>query len=122
MTAGSKHQHNTIDYIEFRVTDVEEAKRFYAAAFGWEFNDYGPGYAGIKKGDGEVGGLCLGGPHPTGHTGGPLVVLYSTDLDASLKAVCDAGGEIVKEPFAFPGGRRFHFRDPCGNELGVWSR
>lgn len=121
MTTGSKHHHHTIDYIEFRVTDVAEAKRFYAAAFGWEFNDYGPGYAGIKKGDGEAGGLCLGGPHPSGATSGPLVVIYSTDLDATLGAVRDAGGEIVKEPFVFPGGRRFHFRDPSGNELGVWS-
>lgn len=110
--------HHTIDYIEFTVRDLDEAKRFFADAFGWEFNDYGPEYAGIKGGDGEVGGL-----RPAGEvqSGGPLVILYSRDLEQSLAAVRSAGGEILKEPFAFPGGRRFHFADPSGNELAVWS-
>jgi predicted enzyme related to lactoylglutathione lyase len=112
------HHHHTIDYIEFTVLDLVAAKRFYSTAFGWEFNDYGPDYAGISGPDGEVGGL-----HRTTElrTGGPLVVLYSKDLDQSLAAVRSAGGRIVKEPFSFPGGRRFHFTDPSGNELAVWS-
>lgn len=112
------HTHHAIDYIEFSVTDMTTAKKFYAAAFGWEFTDYAPGYAGIRGGDGEVGGLRQA---DAVHTGGPLVVLYSTDLEASLKAVRSAGGTIVEEPFPFPGGRRFHFTDPSGNELAVWS-
>ena len=113
------HQHHTIDYIEFTVSDLVEAKRFYGAAFDWTFQDYGPEYAGIKKtGGGEVGGLKLG---PEVERGGPLVVLYSVDLDASVKAVQEAGGRLVVEPFAFPGGRRFHFLDPSGNELAVAS-
>ncbi len=112
------HTHHAIDYIEFSVTDVAAAKRFYAAAFGWEFTDYAPVYAGIKGGDGEVGGLRQ---VDAVQAGGPLVVLYSTDLEASLKAVRAAGGTIVKEPFPFPGGRRFHFTDPSGNELAVWA-
>ncbi len=113
------HQHHTIDYIEFTVLDLAEAKRFYGTAFGWTFQDYGPTYAGIQRpGGGEVGGLSQA---PKVERGGPLVVLYSTDLEASLEAVRNAGGRLVKEIFAFPGGRRFHFLDPSGNELAVWS-
>jgi len=111
--------HHAIDYVEFTVRDLGAAKRFYAAAFGWQFNDYGPEYAGIKGRDGEVGGLHQ---TPQVRTGGPLVVLYSKDLDESLEAVRAAGGKIVREPFDFPGGRRFQFTDPSGNELGVWSQ
>jgi predicted enzyme related to lactoylglutathione lyase len=117
MTDGV-HTHHAIDYIEFGVTDMADAKRFYTAAFGWQFNDYGPDYAGIRAGDGEAGGLRL---EPTVAPGGPLVILYSADLDASLAAVREAGGEITEAPFDFPGGRRFHFSDPSGNELAVWS-
>lgn len=112
------HTHHAIDYIEFTVSDISEAKRFYADAFGWAFTDYGPDYAGIQGDDGEVGGLARS-DEP--RQGGPLVILYSDDLEASLAAVRAAGGSIVKEPFAFPGGRRFHFADPSGNELAVWS-
>jgi len=110
--------HHAINYIEFLVSDMDAARGFYAAAFGWQFNDYGPTYAGIKKGAGEVGGLRLDAA--TSKTG-PLVILYSRDLDASLEAVETAGGRITKPPYAFPGGRRFHFEDPSGNELAVWS-
>jgi predicted enzyme related to lactoylglutathione lyase len=114
------HTHHAIDYIEFTVRDLDEAKRFYADAFGWAFNDYGPEYAGIQApgGEGEVGGLR---PSDEVRQGGPLVILYSTDLEASVEAVRTAGGTIVKQPFSFPGGRRFHFHDPSGNELAVWS-
>lgn len=110
--------HHEINYIEFTVTDMEAAQRFYREAFGWTFNDYGPGYAGIRKGDGEIGGLRL---DADASTGGPLVILYSEDLDASLERVREAEGHITAEPFEFPGGRRFQFEDPSGNELAVWS-
>ena len=112
------HVHETIDYIEITVTDVSEAKRFYGAAFGWAFNDYGPDYAGIQGQGREVAGL-----RQDAHVrpGGPLVVLYSRTLDDTMSKVKKAGGRIVKEPFSFPGGRRFHFSDPSGNELAVWS-
>lgn len=117
--AEKQHVHHEINYIEFEVTDMEQAKRFYEAAFGWKFNDYGPGYAGIQKqGGGEIGAPQLSSEVAPG---GPLVVLYSNDLDQSLEAVKAAGGQITKEPFEFPGGRRFHFKDPSGNELAVWS-
>ena len=118
MTDAATHTHHAIDYVEISVRDVAAAKRFYAAAFGWQFNDYGPAYAGIRGAEREMGGLTQ---TDSVATGGPLVVLYSRDLDATLAAVRSAGGEIVRKPFAFPGGRRFHFRDPSGNELAVWA-
>ena len=120
MSEMAPHRHHGIDYIEFAVTDMPAAKRFYEEAFGWAFNDYGPEYAGIRKdGDGgEAGGLRLDAQVAKG---GPLVVLFSDDLEHTLDRVEKAGGRIVKEPFAFPGGRRFHFEDVSGNELGVWA-
>ncbi len=112
------HTHHAIDYIEFTVRDLPKAKAFYAAAFGWAFNDYGPAYAGIQGDGREVGGMHQADKL---RMGGPLVVLYSDDLEASLAAVRSAGGRVLKEPFSFPGGRRFHFEDPSGNELAVWA-
>ncbi|RBY86387.1 VOC family protein [Blastococcus sp. TF02A-30] len=113
------HRHHAIDYVELTVPDLAEAERFYAEAFGWEFTDYGPGYAGIRSGDGEVGGLRLDAEPPK--PGGPLVLLFSDDLDATVAAVEAAGGRVTAGPYEFPGGRRFHFTDPGGNELGVWA-
>ncbi|MFC4562063.1 VOC family protein [Nocardiopsis mangrovi] len=119
MNRSAEQRHHALDYIEFSVTDLEEAKRFYTKAFGWRFNDYGPMYAGIQGPDGgEVGGL---NPNGGARGGSPFVLLFSTDLDRSVEAVTRAGGRIVKEPYAFPGGRRFHFADPSGNELGVFA-
>jgi predicted enzyme related to lactoylglutathione lyase len=111
--------HHAIDYIEFKVKNLSESKRFYGAAFDWKFNGYGPEYAGIQGAGKEVGGLAQS---TEVEPGGPLVVLFSEDLAASLAAVRAAGGQISREPFEFPGGRRFHFTDPSGNELGVWSK
>ena len=117
--SDERQVHHQIDYIEISVMDMAEAKRFYGEAFGWQFNDYGPEYAGIRKAvGGEAGGLSLA---PEVTTGGPLVILYSEDLDKTLAGVEAAGGRITTEPFEFPGGRRFHFTDPSGNELAVWS-
>lgn len=111
---------HAIDYIEIYVLDLEAAKHFYARALGWSFTDYAPHYAGIARpGGGEMGGLEQ---VDAVHAGGPLVVLASDDLEASEQAVRAAGGEIVVPTFDFPGGRRFHFADPSGNVLAVWSR
>jgi predicted enzyme related to lactoylglutathione lyase len=112
------HVHHAINYIEFTITDMAEAQRFYTAAFGWRFNDYGPDYAGIQGAGGEVGGFRV---DTEVAKGGPLVILYSKNLDLTVTRVREAGGQIVVEPFDFPGGRRFHFQDPSGNELAVWS-
>lgn len=112
--------HHSINYIEFAAIDLAETKRFFNAAFGWQFNDYGPDYVGIRNqgSEGECGGICQ---VEQVVTGGPLVILYSLDLESSLSAVQHAGGTITKEIFSFPGGRRFQFCDPSGNELAVWS-
>jgi uncharacterized protein len=122
MSQSSAHHHHAIDDVELTVSDLDQAKRFYREAFGWRFNDYGPEYAGIQRPQGaaapEVGGLSTG---QAVRSGGPLVLLYSTDLDRSVAAVQRAGGLVVSGPYAFPGGRRFYFSDPSGNELGVWA-
>ena len=113
--------HHVIDYVEINVADLGAARTFYERAFGWQFNDYGPDYAGIRapSGDGELGGLnATGRPGP----GGPLVLLFSDDLDATAAGVEAAGGTITAPPYEFPGGRRFEFADPSGTVLGVWSR
>ncbi len=120
MTAPTAPRHHSIDYVEIPVTDMGAARRFYAAAFGWTYNDYGPAYTGIIREGGEAGGLCVDAER-AGVRGGPLVILVSDDLDATLAAVTAAGGSVVTPPFDFPGGRRFHFADPSGNELAVWS-
>lgn len=118
MPEPNEHHHHTIDYVELTVGDIADAQRFYGGAFGWSFNDYGPDYAGIVVDGREVGGLRR---EDEIRTGGPLVILYSEDLEATLEAVRTAGGGIVTEPYGFPGGRRFHFADPSGNELAVWT-
>jgi predicted enzyme related to lactoylglutathione lyase len=111
-------RHHAIDYIELSVTDLDAAKAFYGAAFGWSFNDYGPEYAGIQGADREAGGLARADEV---RAGGPLVLIYSDDLEASVEAVTAAGGAIVEPIFPYPGGRRFHFTDPAGNQLGVFT-
>jgi hypothetical protein len=112
--------HHTIDYVELPARDLAASRAFFEKAFGWRFNEYGPEYAGIASasGEGEVGGLdgTAGNERSA-----PLVRLFSEDLDDSVEAVRAAGGTIVREPYAFPGGRRFHFTDPSGVELGVWA-
>ena len=120
MVAGMTNTHHAIDYVELPTTDLPGTRAFYERAFGWQFNEYGPEYAGIRSpsGDGEVGGLD--GTAGADRTA-PLVLLYSDDLDASVAAVVAAGGTVVQGPYAFPGGRRFHFTDPSGTELGVWA-
>jgi len=106
-----------IDYIEFGATDVARTKQFYQAAFGWEFEGYGPDYTSFK--DGRIAGGFEKRAKVV--AGGPLVVLYADRLEDVLAKVTKAGGKIVKPTFEFPGGRRFHFADPSGNELAVWT-
>ncbi|MHA3685092.1 VOC family protein [Leucobacter sp. HY1910] len=116
-----QQRHHAIDYIELGAPDLAATKQFYEGVFGWGFNDYGPSYAGIQGegGTGEIGGLDAG---TTPGPGGPLVLIYSDDLDATLAAIIAAGGAVTNGPYEFPGGRRAHFRDVAGNELGVWTR
>lgn len=106
-----------LDYLELPAPDIEASKRFYGAVFGWTFTDYGPDYVEFTSGD-RKGGFNAELKVVKG--GGALVVLWANDLDAMEAKVHAAGAEIT-EHHAFPGGRRFHFRDPNGNELAVWS-
>lgn len=112
-------RHHQFDYVEVSVPELSEAKSFYTRAFGWSYNEYGDDYAGIRSADGESGGLANTARGDASSR--VLPVIYSEDLDASYTAVPGAGGVITREIFVFPGGRRFEFTDPFGNELAVWS-
>ena len=115
------HIHHGFDYIEIPALDIDAAEAFYREAFVWRFTPYGPAYLGIITPDGrEAGGISEVGAVNPGD--GALVVLYSNDLEATYASVVAAGGRIVREIFEFPDGKRFHFADPSGVELGVWSR
>lgn len=112
-------RNNTINYIELPLADAAATKAFYGGVFGWDFTDWDPDYisfagAGI---DGGFNGLDDVKPAAPG----VLVVLYADDLEQTVAAVEAAGGAILKPIYSFPGGRRFHFRDPNGNELAAWS-
>ncbi|TCS60999.1 VOC family protein [Varunaivibrio sulfuroxidans] len=112
-------RNNTINYIEFPLIDAKETQRFYAQAFGWEFTAWGEDYLGFSGAGIDGGFNAVDDAKPT--EPGILVVLYADDLERKNELVATAGGEITKPIYAFPGGRRFHFRDPNGNELAVWS-
>lgn len=108
---------NDINYIEFKAKDIQATKKFYTAAFNWSFEDYGPDYiafsecglnGGFDKTDDEI-------------VNGTLVVLYHEDLNFAKNQIILANGKISQDIFSFPGGHRFHFLDPSGNELAVWS-
>lgn len=106
-----------LDYLEMPATGgtLDRTKSFYAAVFGWSFTDYGPSYSAFEEG-------LDGGFHTDpAASSKPLPILYSENLEATLAEVEAAGGRILKPIFSFPGGRRFHFADPAGNELAVWS-
>ncbi|MEC9343558.1 MAG: VOC family protein, partial [Pseudomonadota bacterium] len=109
-----------IDYVEFASPDMAASKRFFADAFGWNFVDYGPTYQAFADAglDGGIDGSAGEPGDAPGHA--PLVILKAADLEAAERQVVAAGGKIVRAAYAFPGGRRFHFREPGGNELAVW--
>lgn len=108
--------HEQIQYIEFLSKDLVQIKKFYQAAFNWKFTDFGSEYTAFE-GKYIEGGFTIGEPVK----GSILPVLYSEKLEETLEKVKLAKGQIAKEIFNFPGGRRFHFTDPDGNELAVWS-
>lgn len=114
---SDKANDRRIDYIEFPAHDAARAKAFYSDVFGWKFEDYGPTYTSFVDGR-MAGGFQADGAAAVAK---PLVVIYVTDLEIAVGAVERAGGKITKTIFPFPGGRRFHFADPEGNELAVWS-
>ena len=109
-----------INYIELPARDLDPIQRFYEGAFGWTFTDYGPEYRAFNDGTTD-GGFYKADLSSLTKNGAVLVVLYAKDLEKTMNAVQGNGGKIIKDIFAFPGGRRFHFTDPNGNELAVWS-
>lgn len=113
-TEAKMRQDGKIDYVEFPGRDLPKVKDFYGQALGWTFIDYGPSYAAFGEG-------LDGGFDADTTADKPLVVLFATDLEAMQGRIEAAGGEVTVPIFSFPGGRRFHFRDPAGNELAVWA-
>lgn len=113
-------KHEKINYVEFSSNDLPATKAFFASAFGWEFVDYGPDYASFSN-QGLDGGFFTGDLSASTTSGSALVILYSERLEETLANVEGAGGRILKPIFSFPGGRRFHFAEPGGNELAVWG-
>ena len=115
---AQKDHDRRIDYVEYTATDIEATKNFFTTVFGWKFTDYGPEYAAFE--DGRLNG-GFAKADSAGGGGSPLVVIYAADLEAVKNAVTKNGGTIARDTYEFPGGRRFHFNDPNGNELAVWS-
>ncbi len=109
-----------IAYVELPAADFSATKAFYNKAFAWQFIDYGEEYIAIKNA-GLDGGFYKSDKSSSTKNGAALIVLYSENLELSLEKVEQAGGKIVETIFSFPGGRRFHFSDPNGNELAIWS-
>ena len=110
-------KNSQINYVEFKAQDLDEIKKFYSQTFGWTFTDYGPTYTAFSE-SGLEGGFEKS---EDAVINGALVVLYHEDLDSIKNKVVENHGEISKDIFSFPGGKRFQFLDPAGNELAVWS-
>ncbi len=109
-----------IDYVEFPAADFDSIESFYSTTFGWSFTEYGPQYRAFSDGALD-GGFFKSQLQSSTANGAALIVLFASDLEATRERVVANGGNICREVFSFPGGRRFHFLDPHGNELAVWS-
>ena len=114
------NKHEKINYVEFPATDIAATKAFFADAFGWTFVDYGPEYTAFSN-EGLDGGFFQSEQSASTQNGSALIVFYSEKLEQTQAKVESAGGAVIKPVYSFPGGRRFHFQDPCGNEFAVWS-
>ena len=112
--------HEKLNYVEFAACDLSATKAFFSAVFGWEFVDYGSDYAAFSN-QGLDGGFYKADMCNQTGSGGALLVFYSADIQATLQKVVSNGGTIIKPLFDFPGGCRFHFTEPSGNEFAVWS-
>ncbi|KZN40386.1 VOC family protein [Pseudoalteromonas luteoviolacea] len=114
------NQHEKLNYVEFAAKDLQSTKLFFSQVFGWEFVDYGPEYTAFSN-QGLDGGFYQADMSCQVSNGGALLVFYSKDIQNTLSKVTENGGEIVLPIFEFPGGCRFHFTEPSGNEFAVWS-
>ncbi len=113
-------QHEKINYVEFPSADLQKTQAFFSKAFGWSFEDFGPDYCAFAQ-QGLDGGFYRSDLYSSTHNGAALLVFYSDNLEATQSSIEAAGGRLEKPIFDFPGGRRFHFSEPCGNEFAVWS-
>ena len=113
-------KHEKINYVEFPAKDIEATKTFFNTAFGWSFIDYGAEYTAFSN-EGLDGGFFKSNVSSSTKNGAALIVFYSNKLEQTLEKIKNADGLIIKPIYAFPGGRRFHFEDPNGNEYAVWS-
>ncbi len=109
-----------LNYVEFPACNIPATKQFFEQAFGWEFQDFGPEYTAFT-GQGLDGGFYQSELTSLAASGSALLVLISDDLEGTQAIVESAGGKISTAIFSFPGGRRFHFIEPSGNELAVWT-
>ena len=109
---------NRIDYVEIPVTDMNKARSFFEAMFGWEFQEWGDEYFSFNDGRFD-GGMRLA--TESAPSTGVLLVFFSKDLERDVRRVKELGGTISQEIFSFPGGRRFHFIDPVGTEFAIWG-
>ena len=114
------NNHEKINYIEFPSKDIQKTKAFFQKAFNWSFTDYGDEYIAFSN-QGIDGGFFKSDLSVSTQKGSALIVFYSKDLEATQSKIENAKGKIIKPIFSFPGGRRFHFADPNGNEYAVWS-
>ena len=114
------NEHEKLNYVELPSSDLPATKAFFEKAFEWAFVDYGPEYSAFSN-QGLDGGFFKANLKSTTENGAALLVFYSNNLEATQKKIIAAGGQIAKPIFSFPGGRRFHFIEPCGNEFAVWS-
>jgi predicted enzyme related to lactoylglutathione lyase len=112
--------HEKITYVELPANDLEKVKTFFTQTFAWKFTDYGSEYTAFTY-SGIDGGFYKAPLSSLASQGGALVVLFSENIQHTLDKVEQQGGKIIKPIFTFPGGRRFHFADPCGNEWAGWS-
>ncbi|UCH39599.1 MAG: VOC family protein [Gammaproteobacteria bacterium] len=114
------HDHEKLDYVEYPAVNLEATRNFFREVFGWTFEEFGPDYCAFAE-QGLDGGFYRSELYSSTRNGSALLVFYSSDLEATLAKIERAGGRIEKPVFAFPGGRRFHFSEPSGNEFAVWS-
>ena len=114
------NDHEKLNYVEFASANLQATKSFFEQAFNWSFVDYGPEYTAFS-GQGLDGGFFKADMCSSTFNGAALLVFYSNNIEVTLAKVAEAGGKIIKPIFSFPGGRRFHFTEPSGNEFAVWS-
>lgn len=114
------NEHEKINYIEYPCHDLAATKQFFSRALGWSFVDYGPEYTAFSN-EGLDGGFFKSDLASTTQAGAALLIFYSSNLEETKDKIEAAGGTIVQQIFSFPGGRRFHFTEPSGNEFAVWS-